>query len=201
MTHGASQHDGTSPRLSAAVLVSSDRSFTGAYEDLSGPAARDYLTGKGFDVNTVRVVPDDAGAITEAVLAALKGSEEARTPDLLVISGGTGLGPRDITPQTLDKFCDYHVPGIGEMLRRESLKYSLNAYLSRCGGWVRGATLILALPGNPKAVVEQLEILADLLPHALMSVRGECKHRRKTETSTAQNQNELSGKSAKPLPP
>jgi molybdopterin biosynthesis enzyme MoaB len=80
----------------------------------------------------------------------------------------------------LDKVCDFAVPGFGEMLRAGSLKYSLNAYLSRCGGWVKGRALVLALPGNPKAVTEQLGIMKDLLPHALQSVRGECKHRRKT---------------------
>ena len=97
---------------------------------------------------------------------------------------GTGLGPRDITPQVLDGACDYGIPGFGELLRQGSLKYSLNAYLSRCGGWVKGRTLVLALPGNPKAVVEQLDILADLLPHALKSLQGKCDDRRKTEAKS-----------------
>jgi molybdenum cofactor synthesis domain-containing protein len=159
----------------AHVIVSSDRSFHGTYEDLSGPAAVKWLADKHFDVTGPTVVPDDANALSETVLSAIASGNE-----LIVISGGTGLSPRDITPQTLDRLCDYDIPGFGELLRAESVKYSLNAYLSRCGGWVKDNRLILALPGNPKAVVEQLGILETLLDHAIKAVHGECSHRRKT---------------------
>ena len=162
----------------ASVIVSSDRAFQGTYTDQSGPAAQEWLADHGYAVQGVQVVADDQGMLAETVSAAV-----ARDTQLVVISGGTGLGPRDITPQTLDHLCDYQVPGFGEMLRRESLKYSLNAYLSRCGGWVKGRSLILALPGNPKAVVEQLSILQDLLPHALKAVAGTCDNRRSTGVS------------------
>lgn len=161
--------------LKAAVIVTSDRASAGTYADESGPAAAEWLEARGYALLHTVVVADDQNAVVNALLSALD-----HKADLVVTSGGTGLGPRDVTPQALDRACDYHVPGIGELLRRDSLKYSLNAYLSRCGGWVKERTLILALPGNPKAVVEQLDILADILPHALASVRGECKHRRKT---------------------
>lgn len=161
--------------LKAAVIVSSDRAHHGTYEDKSGPAASAWLEAHGFQVQSVAVIPDEPSKLRETVTSLVETSA-----DLIVVSGGTGLGPRDRTPNTLDSHCDYAVPGIGELLRRESLKYSLNAYLSRCGGWVNGRTLVLALPGNPKAVTEQLDILSDLLPHALKSLRGECSHRRKT---------------------
>lgn len=159
----------------AHVIVSSDRSYNGTYDDLSGPAALSWLNERGYAVSGPTIVPDDSNALTESVLTAL-----AKGAELIVISGGTGLSPRDITPQTLDRLCDYSIPGFGELLRAESLKYSLNAYLSRCGGWVKDGHLILALPGNPKAVVEQLGILETLLQHALKAVHGECSHRRKT---------------------
>ena len=159
----------------AAVIVSSDRAFHGNYTDQSGPAAVGWLGEHGYQVLRSQVVADDRSMLTHAVSALV----DNHIP-LVVISGGTGLGSRDITPQTLDQICDYGIPGFGEMLRRESLKYSLNAYLSRCGGWVKSRTLILALPGNPKAVTEQLSILQDLLPHALKALAGACDDRRST---------------------
>lgn len=160
----------------AAIIVSSDRAHTGTYEDLSGPAAKDWLEAKGFEVSGKVVVPDEAGPLREML-----DTYVSRGVNLVVVSGGTGLGPRDITPQVLEAACDYQVPGFGEMMRRGSLKHTMNAYLSRCGGWVKGRTLVLALPGNPKAVVEQLDIMADILPHALKSMHGKCGDRRKID--------------------
>lgn len=157
----------------AAVIVCSDRARAGVYADESGQAAKDALELQGHTVTKPTVIYDDATELTAALEAALVAGAS-----LVVVSGGTGLGPRDITPETLDRICDYQIPGFGELLRRESLRYSLNAYLSRCGGWVKGRTLVLGLPGNPKAVREQLGILADLLPHALKSIAGACKDRR-----------------------
>ena len=166
-------------RRTAAIIVSSDRANSGTYEDLSGPAAQNWLEAKGLEIAGKCVVPDEAGPLREML-----DTYVSRGVNLVVISGGTGLGPRDITPQVLDATCDYSIPGFGEMLRQGSLKYSLNSYLSRCGGWVKGRTIVLALPGNPKAVVEQLDIMADLLPHALKSMQGKCDHRRKTNENS-----------------
>lgn len=160
-------------RLAAAVVVCSDRASSGVYDDRSGLTAVDWLMSHGFETSQPKIIFDDALDIERAVDFAI-----ASGVQLIVVSGGTGLGPRDNTPQTLDRICDYGVPGFGELLRRESLKFSLNAYLSRCGAWVKARTLILGLPGNPKAVLEQLEILGDLIPHALQSIAGKCKDRR-----------------------
>lgn len=168
--------DGLSNAAIAHVIISSDRASAGAYEDRSGPAVCDWLTNNHFAVPPRQVVADDR----DALLKALQQTEGA---DLVVISGGTGLGPRDITPQVLEEYCDYIIPGFGEMLRAESLKYSLNSYLSRCGGYVRGSVLYLAIPGSPEAAVEQLGILRDLLPHALKSLKGNCDHRRPVDKS------------------
>lgn len=161
---------------SAWVIVCSDRASLGTYEDKSGPAAKDWLSGNNYNCLGVAVIPDNSDTLREAVLQKI-----ASDADFIVISGGTGISPTDITPQTLATFCDYEVPGFGEMLRQESLKYSLNSYLSRCGGWVLNKKLIFALPGNPKAVKEQLDILKSLMPHAIDAVQGNCKHRRPVE--------------------
>lgn len=166
--------------IQAAVVVSSDRAHAGTYEDLSGPAAATWLETHGFRVTDVTVIPDEPQALRETLHRLMD-----QRADLIVVSGGTGLGPRDLTPQVLTDVCDYDVPGFGELLRQGSLRYSKNAYLSRCGAWVKGRTLLLGLPGNPKAVVEQLGLLDDLLPHALKSLRGQCAHRRKTNEPTS----------------
>lgn len=163
--------------MKTGVIVCSDRASSGTYEDKSGPAASAWLSAHNYFCKDVVVIPDNAEMLTEVVQ-----TMSSSDLDFIVISGGTGLGPTDITPQTLDAVCDYEVPGFGEMLRQQSLKYSLNSYLSRCGGWVLNRKLIFALPGNPKAVTEQLDILQELLPHAIESVQGKCKHRRPTGT-------------------
>lgn len=158
-------------RFKSHVIISSDRASQGVYEDKTGPAAEKWLRSQGFNNTGITIVPDDSKNIRMEILMTLSEIE------LLVISGGTGLGPRDITPQVVKSVADYEVPGFGELLRKESLKYSLNSYLSRCGGYVKNHKLILVLPGNPKAVTEQLDILSDLLPNALCALKGECKHR------------------------
>lgn len=158
--------------LKASVIVCSDRASRGEYADESGPTAQTWLAHQGHEILGCLVIADDADALSAALSKSL-----AAGSDLVVISGGTGLGPRDITPQTLNRMCDFDIPGIGEHLRRESVRYSLNAYLSRGGAWAKDARLIVALPGNPKAVREQLDMLSDLIPHAIWSLRGECRHR------------------------
>jgi molybdenum cofactor synthesis domain-containing protein len=162
----------------AYVIISSDRAAQGIYEDRSGPAVVEWLTRNQYRCENLAVVPDLREPLVDCVAAATDASS-----DLVIISGGTGLGPRDITPQVLASICDYEIPGFGELMRKESLKYSLNAYLSRCGGFVKQRSLILAVPGNPKAAVEQLEALADLLPQAIESIHGRCKHRRRVENT------------------
>lgn len=159
--------------VNCAIIISSDRASSGEYQDRSGAIATSWLRERGFVCHPPQIVADNTNDLTNAVSQAI-----SNKADLIVISGGTGLGPRDLTPQTLEKICDYQIPGFGELLRKESLKYSLNAYLSRCGAWLKDRCLILALPGNPNAVREQLDILADILPHALKAIVGKCDDRR-----------------------
>ncbi len=159
------------PQLTAHVIVCSDRASSQQYEDMAGPAAQQWLARQGFAVSGITVIPDSEKLLNNVV------SQLSSTEDVIVISGGTGLSARDITPQVLSKHCDYEIPGIGEHLRRESLKYSPNALLSRGGAWVKNGRLIFALPGNPKAVIEQLDILGSLVRNSVTSARGLCAHR------------------------
>jgi molybdenum cofactor synthesis domain-containing protein len=163
-------------RSNAGIIIASDRAALGQYEDKSGPAIRAWIQSRTFLVaGRFSLVADVSESIAGMVSALLSDH------DLIIVSGGTGLGPRDVTPQAIESLADYSIPGIGELLRNRSEKFSANSYLSRCGAWVKHQKLILAVPGNPKAVTEQLDILEDLLPHILMSLRGECKHRRRVD--------------------
>ena len=119
------------------VIVSSDRASQGTYEDESGPAAQTWLKKHKFKCTGITVIPDDDERLRMEVLMAIHEVE------LLVVSGGTGVGPRDITPQVIKSVAHYEIPGFGELLRQESLKYSLNSYLSRCGAYVKNNKLIL----------------------------------------------------------
>lgn len=158
----------------AKVIVSSDRAATGVYQDRSGPAVVAWLQEHGFECGPATVVPDDFQQLADQVL---EGCDEG--VDLVIVCGGTGLGPRDISPQVLRKLSDYEIAGFGELMRAESVKYSLNAYLSRCGAYAKGRSLLLAVAGNQKAAVEHLSIVSDLLDSALDALNGRCKHRRR----------------------
>jgi molybdenum cofactor synthesis domain-containing protein len=165
--------DNPSIERTAVVIVSSDRAHQGVYQDQTGPAAQSWLEDHGFHIKKLLVVPD----LEERLLDALENSHQDDV-SLIVVSGGTGIGPRDRTPQVVNRYADYEIPGFGEFLRMESHQLTPKAYISRCGAWVIGSQLILALAGSPKATREQLEILKNLLPLALDALRDQCDHRR-----------------------
>lgn len=150
--------------IAAAVLVASDRAASGEYDDQSGKVLRGLLQEAGASVAEPRIVADD----TTAIMAAIRDTQAT----LLLISGGTGAGPRDVTPEVVAALCDRMLEGIGETLRAESAHFTEMAWLSRMCAGLRGEQLIIALPGSPKAVKQCWEILRPLLPHALKMAQG-----------------------------
>ena len=155
------------PAFEVAVVVLSDRAAAGTRPDACVPAIVETL-GDAYAIVHQRVLPDDAAAL-QAELIDL--ADRLRIP-LVLTSGGTGLSPRDRTPQATAGILDYDVPGIAEAMRAASVAFVKTAMLSRAVAGVRGATLIVNLPGSPKAVRETLAVLVPALPHALELLAG-----------------------------
>jgi len=154
----------------AAVVTVSDSASRGEREDLSGPAVAALLRQSGFEIVDQQVMPDDQSAIESAL------NSLCLSADLVVTTGGTGLGPRDVTPEATRAVCDRLVEGIAELMRAEGVRHTRFAALSRSVCGARGNSLILNLPGSPKGAVESLRSVIDLLPHALQLLRGNTKH-------------------------
>lgn len=152
-----------------AVLVMSDRAAKGIYNDKSGTDLVRYLCDAGAENVDYRVIPDEKSIIGDA----LHDIGKKHDPDVILTSGGTGPGPRDVTPDVLDVVCDRILEGFGEMLRHESAAYTDTAWLSRMRAGMMGRTLVIALPGSPKAVTECWEILKPFIGHALKMIAGQ----------------------------
>jgi len=153
--------------ITVAVLTLSDKGSKGEREDLSGPLIRDMLKSIDAEVRFYDVLPDEKKLIKEKII------EYAEKVDLILTTGGTGLSPRDVTPDATLEVIDKQVPGIAEAMRSEGYKKTKRAMLSRAVAGVRGRTLIINLPGSPKAVKENLEVIIDALPHATEKIKGD----------------------------
>ena len=160
----------STPELTAAVVTVSDSSSRGERADLGGPAVAAVLEKRKFQVVAREVVADDEPAI-RAVLVRL--TTRAR---FVVTTGGTGIAPRDVTPEATRAVCDRLLEGVSERMRAEGVKTTKFAALSRAVCGVRGQSLILNLPGKPSGAVESLEAVVDLIPHALQLLGGNTKH-------------------------
>lgn len=161
--------DVAAPRRTALVLTASDRSAAGTRADTSGEVLQARLEALGFRVER-RVVGDDRAAIGAALV------EGAAIHPLVLTTGGTGLTPRDVTPQATAAILDYEVPGIAEAIRAEGRRSTPFAALSRGLVGVRGGSLIVNLPGSPKGALESFEVLVPLLDHALETLAGPFDH-------------------------
>jgi molybdopterin adenylyltransferase len=155
---------------SAAVLTVSDSCSRGEKADLSGPAVAEALERRNFEVVARGVVADERAAIQEKLI------EFCRSARLVVTTGGTGIAPRDVTPEATSAVCDRLVEGIAEQMRMHGARTTRFAALSRAVCGVRGTSLILNLPGSPAGAVESLESVVDLLPHALELIAGRTEH-------------------------
>ena len=153
--------------VAAAVITLSDRASRGDYEDISGPLLVERLHALGAESSAAEVRPDD-----EDALAARLRELAAAGTRLVLCTGGTGLAPRDRTPEALAQVADRHVAGIGELFRSESGRNTPMAWLSRAEAVLIGSTLVIALPGSAKAVAEGMDILAPILSHALDMAAG-----------------------------
>jgi molybdopterin adenylyltransferase len=155
--------------IRAAVVTLSDKASVGERVDASGPELRELLAGLGAEVAEPVVIPDDQSQIEETLKAI---ADEGET-DLILTTGGTGLAPRDRTPEATLAVGDRLAPGFTEAMRSASLSITPNAMLSRAVAVVRGKTLIINMPGSPKACREQFAVIAPALPHAVETLRGE----------------------------
>lgn len=155
--------------MRVAIITVSDRSFRGEREDATGPALREALQAAGAEVVGLEIIADEREQISEALRRWCDGGGV----DLIVTNGGTGLGPRDVTPEATEEVLERRVPGLTEAMRIGSLKYTVQAMLSRAVAGTRKRTLIINLPGSPRGATECLEIVLPALAHAVELLRGE----------------------------
>ena len=155
----------------AHVITVSDGVSARTREDESGQALVRILKNAGFEVSEPVVVPDEQQGIADAIVAAAE-----HGADVVVTTGGTGLGPRDVTPQATSAVIDFEVPGIGEAMRRAGAASTPMAALSRGMAGVRGRTLIINVPGSVKGATESLEAVMPMLGHAIRLLHGQTSH-------------------------
>ncbi|NPA49868.1 MAG: MogA/MoaB family molybdenum cofactor biosynthesis protein [Thermodesulfobacteria bacterium] len=157
--------------FTAGVLTLSDKGALGEREDLCGPLIKESLTKAGFQVLAYRILPDEY----EEILVVLVDWVDRKMLDLIITTGGTGLSPRDVTPEATRAAIEREVPGIAEAIRAEGRKHTPFAMLTRGVAGIRKESLIINLPGSPKAVKESLEVILPVLKHALEKIKGSTK--------------------------
>ncbi len=155
-------------KMRVALITISDGCFDGSRQDASGEVLADAVKAAGWEIISREVLPDEQ----QSLEARFRDLCDGEKPELLITTGGTGLGPRDVTPEATSKIAQRLVPGLGELMRAEGLKKTPRAALSRSLAAIRNQTLILNLPGSPKGAKESLEAVMPLLAHAVEIMRG-----------------------------
>lgn len=151
------------------IITVSDKGSRGERLDTSGQEIRSILEKEGFTFADYVIVPDE----TEQIRAALLSYADQKKIDLIVTTGGTGVSPRDVTPEATLRILDKEIPGMGEAMRRESARITPHAMISRAVAGIRGNSLILNLPGSPKGVRENLATVLPALKHAIEKIKGD----------------------------
>jgi molybdopterin adenylyltransferase len=163
------------------VLTVSDSAVAGTREDRSGPALVQRAQEFGWRIAQTKVVRDEI----QEIAAALTGMADSGELDVVLSTGGTGLAPRDVTPEAVRKVAPREVPGFGELMRAEGRRSTPFASLSRSGAFARGQILIVTLPGSPRGAVDSLNAVAELIPHAVDLLHGRTEHRSAPDTPAA----------------
>ncbi|MEK6672673.1 MAG: MogA/MoaB family molybdenum cofactor biosynthesis protein [Nitrospirota bacterium] len=153
--------------ITVAVLTLSDKGSRGEREDVSGPVIADMLHRIGAEVRYSEILPDEKELIKDKLV------DYSGRVDLILTTGGTGLSPRDVTPDATLEVIDREIPGIAEVMRAEGMKKTPRSMLSRAIAGVRGQTLIINLPGSPKAVKENLDVILGVIAHAVEKIKGD----------------------------
>lgn len=153
----------------AAIITLSDSGYRGEREDKSGPVIREILEKEGYEITFTELLPDDRAMIA----GKLQEIADSGSTDLILTTGGTGFSQRDVTPEATEEVIERRVPGIPEAMRAYSMTITKRAMLSRATAGIRGTTLIINLPGSPKAVRESLEYIIEALGHGLEILSGE----------------------------
>ena len=154
--------------MKIAVITISDTVARKERSDASGPAVVARCQELGWSVSSLQIVADD----TFQIQTALKRLADKEKMDLILTTGGTGLGPRDVTPEATESIADKMIPGFAEEMRRKGMQETPRAILSRSSAAIRGTTLILNFPGSPKGAVESLNAVSHLLVHAIQIIHG-----------------------------
>jgi len=154
--------------MRVAILTISDSVSRGTHKDASGPGLRERCAQLGWEVVSESVLADEPALIRNSLISlADRGAAE-----LILTTGGTGIGPRDSTPEATAEVCQKLLPGFSELMRAEGRKKNPRAVLSRAVAGIRGSALIINLPGSPRGAIESLDAVADLVPHALQVLGG-----------------------------
>jgi molybdenum cofactor synthesis domain-containing protein len=155
--------------ITAGIITVSDKGSQGQREDLSGPAIAEMLAGAAISIKLAIIIPDETEKIKEAIID----FADVKHFDLIVTTGGTGVSPRDLTPDATLEVIDKQIPGMAEAMRQKSMQVTPHAMISRAVAGIRGKSLILNLPGSPKGAKENLAVVLPALKHAIEKIKGD----------------------------